>query len=279
MTREELKKVLSSKENKLAKEAILSIKSAAPLDVLKKTVEAGASDRHYYRDPSHPRSRYRVEHVLDSCFESSFGVVKEKTISNGSGATSSEVTLGHLPAQPGHALHFAYLLDRGFAPGSNGYRGELFGSILRSCFYRDPSESAVAVELASILVSRGKVDIQKFAESSYEWTGSEDKLRRVMALGAIPTGGMLDCALSYCTCATNSGDPEAGRADVIRFLLDVGVSPSKQIGRLGTARDQLAFLEKHGLATRILPPCSKIGSPVETKTHSIPPSPRRPMWR
>ena len=270
MTREELKKVLTSKGNKLANEAILSIKSGEPLEVLEKIVEAGASDRYYYRDPLHPRSRYRVEHVLDSCFDSSFGVVKERTILNGSAGAASEVVLGHLPSRPGRALHFAYLLDKGFSPGSNGYRGELFSSILKSCFYRDPSESAVAVELASILIARERVDIQKFAENNYEWTGSEEKLRRIMSIGATPTGAMLDCALSYCACAQGPGDPSSGRADVIRALLDAGASPSKKIGVAGSSRDQHAFLESHGLASRIITPCKNIASPGKTATPRSP---------
>jgi hypothetical protein len=259
MTREELKKTLASKGNLLAKEAISSINSGEPLSSLKKIVASGAADRHYYRDPLHPRSRYRVVHVLDTCFDSSFGPVSGPL--KGS-ALSGGFTLGHISATPGRAPYFSYLLDAGFSPGTNGYRGELFSAIMKSCFYRDPSESCIAIELATILVAKGKVDIQNFAEQNYEWTGSESKLRTVLSLGARPSGKMIDCALNFCTCAQYQGDPSSGRADVIRILLDYGATPEKAIGRLGSSKEQMAFLTKHGLESRIpsippvLPPSS-----------------------
>lgn len=253
MTREELKGILASKPNKLAAAAIEAIKTRAPLEKLKEIIASGAADRHYYRDPSHPRSKYRVEHVLDACFDSSFGVVAEKTSQHPSGHRVEGFVLGHIPATSGTAAYFEYLLDRGFSPGTNGYRGELFSAILKSCFYRHQSESAAAMELGGILVRRGLVDIQKFAENNYEWTGSEDKLRKVMELGARPTPGMLDCALRYCACAQYQGDPESGRADVIRTLLDAGVAPSKPLGRLGSSGDQVSFLKAAGLYERIVP--------------------------
>lgn len=258
MTREELKKILASKPNRLAASAIEAIKARSPLETLKEIVESGAADRHYYRDPVHPRSKYRVEHVLDACFDSSFGVVSEKSTTSPSGLVSKGFVLGHIPASSGTSAHFEYLLDRGFSPGTNGYRGDLFGAIMKGCFYRDPSESSVAKDLATILVRKGLVDIQKFAESNYEWTGSEDKLRKVMELGALPTPGMLDCALRYCACAQYQGDPKTGRADVIRILLDAGVLPSKPLGNSGSSKDQVSFLVAAGLHERIASPARSL---------------------
>lgn len=266
MTREELKKVLASKPNKLAKEAIEAVRGGEPLETLKKIVEEGAADRHYFRDPLHPRSKYRVEHVLDSCFGSSFGVVSEKTSTGSSCTVKGEFALGHIPATGGKAEHFAYLLDKGFPPGSNGYRGELFQAILKSCFYREPGERAAAIELSKILTAKGKVDIQKFAENSYEWTGSRDKLQTVLQLGAKPTPAMLDCALRYCACAANPGDPESGRADVLRDLLDAGATPSKPLGSLGSSKDQISFLKKAGLSERICGSTNPLPMPTRTGT-------------
>lgn len=251
MTREELKKVLASKENRLAGEAIEAIRSGSPLADLRDLVSAGASDRYVTRDALHPRSRYRVVHVLDTCFDSKFGAIRETRTTSASGVQRNEVLLGHIPAAAGRAQHFAFLLDCGFSPGSNGYRGDLFPAILKSCFYRSQGEGEVAMELAKILVAKGKVDIQKFAENNYEWTGSPEKLTRVMELGARPSPAMLDCALRYCACAKGPDDPEGGRADVIRALLDTGVAPSRPLGNSGSSQDQRRFLESAGLAARI----------------------------
>lgn len=270
MTREELKEILASKPNKLAAAAIESIKSRAPLESLQEIVSAGAADRHFARDPLHPRSKYRVEHVLDACFGSSFGVVAEKPAHSPSSPQARGVVLGHIPATSGTASYFEYLLERGFEPGTNGYRGELFSAIVKSCFYQDKAESSTAMELAGILVRRGLVDIQKFAENSYEWTGSEDKLRKVMELGALPTPGMLDCSLRYCACAPSLGDPKSGRADVIRTLLDAGLSPSKPIGSVGSSKDQVSFLESAGLYSKIDPAPRPLSTP-RLPTTPVPP--------
>jgi len=251
MTREELKKVLASRANNLAASAIECIKSNAPLPELERIVESGAADKYYYRDPLHPRSKYRTQHVLDTCFESGFGTIEARTSPPLAGVIPRAVKLGHVPAKESRAVQFAYLLDRGFTPGSNGYRGPLFSAILKSCFYQDPVEAPIAMELARILVAKGKVDIQGFAEKNYEWTGSVEKFNKVLDLGARPSPLMLDCALVYCACAKSPNDPDSGRADVIRALLDSGVSPTKPLGRLGSSQDQLAFLSKHGLTDRI----------------------------
>jgi hypothetical protein len=190
-------------------------------------------------------------------------VVSEKSQVSPGGVKSGEFVFGHIPATGGRAEHFSYLLDKGFTPGTNGYRGELFTHIIKSCFYSDPQESAAAMELGKILVDRGKFDIQRFAENHYEWTGSEDKLRKALSLGAKPTPEMLDCALQYCACSSNTGDPKNGRADVIRILLDAGVSPSKPLGRLGSAKDQMDFLQRNGLAERL-----QTSTPLATGTGS-----------
>jgi hypothetical protein len=276
VTSEELKKTLSSKENILAGRAIETLRTGAPLEDLQKIIEAGASDKHFYRDPLHPRSRYRVDYVLDECYRPSFGVTKKNTTVTASGVVQKTATLGHHPAPSGYAQHFAYLLDRGFTPGSNGYRGDLFPAIMKACFYSDAGERSTAMELAKILVARGKVDVQKFAENSYEWTGSEEKLLRVIGLGAIPSPAMLDTALNYCLCAKNQDDPESGRADVIRVLLDSGVAPSKKLGNVGSSKDQREFLSTTGLLKRLenlephdhpLPPRSPISAPRSPSNH------------
>jgi len=268
VTKEELKKILPSKPNKLAQKAIEVIKSDLPMTMLKQIVDAGSSDRYYYRDPLHPRSKYRVEHVLDACLESSFGIIGQASSAKITGSHPPAMVLGHVSPSRDRSAQFEFLVDRGFQPGTNAYRGNLFTAVLRSCFCRDSVESSISIKLARILVDRAKVDIQAFAECSYEWTGSEEKLNRVLSLGARPSPKMLDCALQYCVCAQNQGDPSSGRADVIRKLLDAGIAPSKPLGRLGTAAAQLSFLEAHGLAERVLPPRPLLPTPRAPSTPS-----------
>lgn len=261
MNRTELTKQLNSKPNKLAAQAIALLRTKAPLESLQAVVEAGSSDRHYYRDPLHPRSKYRVDHVIDVCFESKFGVVKEQQVSTPSGTTFDNFSLGHIPATGGLTCHFEYLLEKGFSPGRNNYRGDLFPSIVKTCFYRDPAESAMAMEFSKILVARGEVDIQAFAENNYEWTSSEKKLQRVIELGAIPSSKMLDCALRYCSCAQNPGDPDTGRAEVIRTLMCSGLGLTPSSGDLRLSKDQQIFLKKNGIADLSPPPTPSLSAP------------------
>jgi hypothetical protein len=246
MTREELKTTLASKANKLAGQAIEAIKKGESLEELQKLVEAGASDRYYYRDPAHPRSKFRVSHVLDACFDSKFGATE-------TGPTS--ITLGHIQAQAGRAAHFAYLLDKDFSPGENGWRGPLMRAIINACFYRNESEEGAAMELAPIAIAKGKIDIQLFAENSYEWTGSLEKLERVLALGAKPTSKMMECALRYSVCAANSGDPVTGRADVIKKLAEAGCRPpsAEEKDAMRMSRDLWQWLETQSLETLLFP--------------------------
>jgi hypothetical protein len=245
MTREELKTILASKENKLAKDLIEAIQTGKPLDTVKTLVAAGAADKHFQRDPSHPRSKYLVKHVLDTCFDCHFGIQEEKS-EQVNGMEIHTMAIGHIPAAPGREEYFEALLEAGFTPGSNGYRGELMHAIIQGVFYNNDQERETARKLAEVAIAHGKINIQHFAETSYAWTGSLEKLERVTALGAEPNDKMMEVAMRYARCACNPGDPPDGRAAVIAALAAKGCKSQKMF-------ELWTWIEEHNLDQTVWP--------------------------
>jgi hypothetical protein len=253
MTSEELKAILKSKTNKLAGEAIECIERGAPLAELQTLVEAGASEVYYRRDPAHPRSRFQIRAVIDSCFETKFGVVAEETQET-QGHTVNVLTLGEVHRSEGLLPHFRYLLSKGFQPGENGYRGALFQHILNSCFYRieTPEKQRNARAFAKVLAETGAYNIQRYADNNYGWVNNPESLDFILSLGADPAGsGMIDCALNYVACSPNSGEEPGGRIAVVRKLLDLGAVPKKDLGRAISWQHIREALIEAGLLERV----------------------------
>jgi hypothetical protein len=248
MNSEELKEVLKSKANKLAIAAIDLIQSGGLLEDLAQLVAAGCADSYVERDPSHPRSRFLTHHVLDTCFDTHFDIVKQ---TEGEGVFTT--VLGEVHHSEGREPYFKLLLDAGFKPGTNGWRGRLFEGILNECFYPDHMTNAsrreTAKRFARLLIDSGRFDLQHYANTDYHWTGSLDKLAIILAFGANPAGpGMIDRALSYIACAPNSGEAGRSRADVIHRLLELGAVPQEK--SLGS-RDKRYQIETFGLLEKL----------------------------
>ena len=239
MTTQELKEVLKSNANKLAKAAIDLIEAGGPLEDLAKLVHQGCAHTYIFRDPNHPRSKFGTKHVIDTCFDTHFGVV-EKT--EGVGVITT--VLGEVHKSEGRECYFKLLLDAGFAPGTNGYRGELFQGILNECFYPDDmtreERRETAKRFARLLIDSGRFDLQHYACTNYHWIGSLDKLGIILAFGALPYGpGMIDQALRYIACAPSSGETHASRAEVIRRLIELGATPLASLRGRHEARFQI----------------------------------------
>jgi hypothetical protein len=247
MNSQELKEVLKSKGNKLAIAALHLIESGGALEDLQKLVAEGCNHTYVERDSSHPRSRFRTRHVIDACFDTHFGVVKQ---TQGEGVTTT--VLGEVHKSEGREAYFQFLLDAGFTPGRNGYRGELFDGILFECFKCDETSEVGrrerAITFARMLIASGRFDIQRFACKSYYWVGSLDKLDTILSFGANPEGpGMIDEALSFIACAANSGETDRSRVDVINRLLELGATPKEQI----RANDKRFRIETYGLLEKL----------------------------
>jgi len=226
MTKEELKTILSSKSNLMAKKAIEVIKAARDPQELKDLVAKGCPDKYYERDPHHPRSRYRIHHVLDTCFESNFGIIEKK--SDGKSAT---IKLGSVEHFEGRQEYFRILLKAGFQRGSNNLIGDLFEHILNCCFYkphndREKLRQEQAIEFAKILCQTKTININNYASRSYVWVSNPENLQILETLGAdLSQSPLIDCALNYVGCSTNSGESPTGRIQVIQELLKRGAKP------------------------------------------------------
>lgn len=251
MTREELKDILKSKTNKLAGEAIQTIRTGGGLNKLQELVEAGAAQLYYERDPQHPRSRFLSHHVLDACFESSFGVVEEKTEETEDGYKIHSATLGDVHKSDGRLEYFKFLLSKEFSPGENSYRGGLFSHIFSSCFYNNSSQKN-AREFTKALIAAGKLDIQSRAANSYAWIGHPSHLDFMLELGADPKGSaMIDCALNYAGCSPSGGHTKEDRIEVIKKLLTLGATPEKNLRKAISWQHIRENLEAAGLIEQI----------------------------
>lgn len=228
MTSKELTQALKSPAHKLAIKAVELIKSNGPLSELKSLIEQGCPDFYYERDSLHPRSRFYTNMILDVCFESGFGVVNQEK-----NESVHTFVLGDYHHSEGREAYFSLLLDAGFRPGRNGWRGDLFPHILNSCFYYAEKEKEIADRdrakvFAKILIASGRYDIQKYVARRYEWLGFVENVDFLIGLGANPSGpDMINCALSYIGCDPSRGQTVSGRADVIRKLLSLGAVPDK----------------------------------------------------
>lgn len=247
MNAQELNEVLKSNANKLAKDAIELIQSSGPVEELVKMVANGCGHTYIERDPAHPRTRFLTHYVLDTCFDTHFGVQKE---SSTEGVFTA--VLGEVHQSEGREPYFKLLLEAGFSPGRNGYRGDLFQGILFECFYPDqmtsPARRETAKRFARILIDSGRFDLQQYATNNYHWVGGMDKLETILAFGANPEGhGMIDNALGYIACAASSGETDQSRVDVIQRLLELGATPQKRI----TANDKRYRIESYGLLEKL----------------------------
>lgn len=254
LTRDQLKAVLKSKPNILAGKAIEVIKAGGPVSELEALVNQGAAHGFIERDPSHPRSRYLTSYVLDKCFESSFGVVKQETAKLESGVEMLTATLGHIHQSEGREAHFAFLLSRGFPEWSNSYRSSLFRHILDSCFYTHNGKETrgSARAFAKILADSGRYSIQHYAKNAYGWIGHPEDLDFILSLGADPTGSdMIDCALTYVGCDPSGGYTSEDRIGVIRRLLELGAEPKKNLGAAVSWQHIRLQLEKADLIPQL----------------------------
>jgi hypothetical protein len=249
VTREELKAVLKSNGNQLAKKAIDLIKSGGPIEELRKFVEQGCNHVYIERDPAHPRTSYLRHHVLDTCFDNRFGVARKEPLVIDGARVGTTAVIGEVHESEGREGYFKLLLDADFAPGSNGWRGDLFPSILDNCFYHESGTAVGRKEnskvFAKILIASGRFDIQNYACNHYQWIGTPQNLYTILELGADPKGpGMIDNALGYIACAANSGETHQTRADVILRLLELEATPEKSLRKRHDARLQI---ETYGL--------------------------------
>lgn len=236
MTKDELKKILKSKENLLAKKAIEIIKKAGSIQELQKLLDQGCPDKYYQRDPQHPRSRYRINHVLDFCFESNFGIVEKTSNQN---QRTTRIILGDVHQSSGRLEHFKLLLENNFQRGSNGWRGDLFEHILNCCFYAcrednsmEKARQSQAKEFAKTLCEKGSVNINTYAARSYTWVSNPKNLSVLEYLGAnLKSSTLIDCALNYIGCSPNSGETPTGRIEVVQALLNYGAKPTINLNK------------------------------------------------
>lgn len=308
LTKEELREKLASKENKLASKMINLIKSSdeaqpepkegqpivlknkprkilskgktARLDNVLKLLEKGCPDTHFQRDPYHPRSRYRVEFVLDCCFETQIvtqahDYMRNETIVGQNQENCQNCQNCHdFKNSKTHDNNEAYLLTefdkesieifrilvkRGFRSGENSMRGQLTHHILNSVFYyanpkypKEIKKQKYAYELSKILIGEQKIDINKYASNSYLWVGSIENLNKILSLGADPKGNaLIDCAIAYVGCSPNSGENPEGRTKVIKELLKLGAWAKepieKRVGDMAIKKK----LHEHGLLSQV----------------------------
>jgi hypothetical protein len=247
MTPDEARKILKSASNVLAGKALDALKLGVPIAEFKQLVEKGASDIFYRRDPRHPRSRLIIMHVLDACFGAEFDVIARETTPSG----GQSCTLGPTPVTLGKLEHFCFLLEKGFRPGSNGWRGELFQHIMASAFSND--NAAASLPFAKELVARGRVNIQRFAETKYYWLGSMERLRRIESLGATMNSRTLDLALAYFGCDQRCHGGDASYAETITWMLDAGIVPMAKLddGTSSATHGRLKC-ERFGLLARLI---------------------------
>jgi hypothetical protein len=268
MTKEELRKILASKENKLAGKAIEHIKTDGgdlppdeALAVLKNLVKEGASDVFYQRDPAHPRSKYKTSFVLDACFDCTFGVTKlpQENTEEGNQTQTQTVILGpvYTSLDKKKVLFFEYLISQKFKPGDTSYRGNLYQHILNSCFYysandQEKEKKELARQLAAVVVARGNYNINTYANNNYHWVSDLGSLDFILSLGANPQENkMIDCAISYVACGPTFGERDGQRIHVIKKLLELGAKPKRSIDSMVSSQSILAKLQEEGLLEEI----------------------------
>jgi len=253
MTKEELKEKLASKENKLAIKLADLLSSYASsdntenkphkreiLEEVKRILDLGCPQMFFKRDPVHPRSKYRIMHILDICFDA---------ISN--------IRNNNSPHKEDLINIFEFLVRSGFEEGTNTFRGNLSTHILNNCFYpitneKERENQKTCIVLAKILINNGKVNITTYAKGSYLWVNCPKKLQRILDLGANPKGeALIDCAISYIACSPNFQELPTDRIQVVQNLLNLGAVAKRPIEqRVGDKEIKEKLLE-HGLLAQI----------------------------
>jgi hypothetical protein len=254
MTKEELKTIITSKENKLAERAIEIIENGHDNELaeLSTLIKGGCSDIFYQRDPLHPRSRYRMHYVLDSCFSSSFGILKEN---------NNSAILGFKNENINKSRFFRFLLENNFRSGSNNARGDLLQHIANCCFYpsktnEEKDRQKIARELCKIMVELGKFDIQRYAENSYQWVANPESLEFLLEMGVNPKGhGLIDCALNYYACSPTSQEDPKGRTTVLEKLIALGAKPKEKLEQKIGHKEIKEKLKKNNLLKTIEETC------------------------
>lgn len=252
LTKQELKEILASKQNKLAGKLLELIKSNTTDKLTKVTdlISLGCPDVYYKRDPSHPRSRYLIDYVLDSCFD------------------NQEIIQPYPPTKmdteeppPYHEMVniFKLLVTKKFKSGESTFRGNLNHHIMNSSLYyanpnspKEVSKKNYATELAKILIKNKRIDINFYAGHSYLWVNSLENLEKILSLGAQPSGhNLIDCALSYINCSPSSNENPNDRIKVISKLLTLGSTAKEPLEKKISGTSIKKKLEEHGLLEQI----------------------------
>lgn len=258
LTKEELRNKLASKENKLAGKLIKLISSndSDKLSKASKLLSLGCPDIFYKRDPSHPRSRYRVENVLDSCF-SCFDTAP--TFSQAGANLDGEFKTQEDTNHDGIAKIFRLLIQNGFKAGNSSFKGCHANHILNNIFYKtnpnktnEISKKNLSLRLGKILVEEKVIDINYYAGNSYLWVNSLENLENIIWLGAETQGNnLIDCAISYVSCADDFNQSPTPRVEVIKKLLQLKAIARKPLEmRIGVDGIK-SKLREHGLLHQI----------------------------
>jgi hypothetical protein len=263
LTKQELKDKLASKENKLAEkllkliksnelsteEKLLKLSDQTP-QIEKKSLNYGqpfnSPDIIYKRDPSHPRSKYRIVYILDSCFEH---FICKDTIKN----NDTEKEIKNL------TKIFELFVQRGFRSGESAFRGNLNQHILNTVFYsiseNDPKElfqQNLCIELSKILIKEKRIDIDLYAGNSYLWVNSIQKLEKILSLGAKARGSnLIDCAINYIACSPQQNETPKDRIRVLNKLLSLGSIAEKPLEKRVSGDQIKKVLQEHGLLGQI----------------------------
>ena len=256
----EAKALLATPANRLAGQAIALIRAnGSPAD-LSELLRSGASDCFIRRDPAHPRSRLLCDRLLDTCFDDP-GKPLVPVVEEHAGYQVQVVTLGDggkmadVPHWGRRLELFRLCLAHGCQPGSNSWRGGLFGHIMSSCFGRN-KDKAVAVAFTKALIEAKRVDPLAWAQDSYAWHGTIEGLETLESLGVSRTApGLLENCLRYLGCSPNSGETHETHLAVVIALLDAGakISPKCALSALFSGDSTLTFGRDHLRKAKLFP--------------------------
>jgi hypothetical protein len=230
----ELTAVIKSQPNQLAKELIEAIKAGAAVGILEYLIQKGSAQE-YIERAGKSTKRYIPHNCLAAAYD--YGTPEQ----------------------------FECLLKAGFIGDENGYRGELLKSIANDCFnwsWMGKAESRKkAQECMRIMLALGKFDIQHYCEHNYEPYNNVQSVKDAIALGANPVGpGMINEALKFVNCAASAGADYQDRADVFKYLLSAGGTPTPDerrgcyaSGYTDDFEQARIFLEHFGLVELLAP--------------------------
>lgn len=258
MTKEELKEKLSSKENKLAKKLIDllnsqcddKIKKVQEILNLAKLMSPNALNVFFFRDPHHPRSKYRIEHVLDYLLLPTPIIMEASNCEEVSHQNHQNHQSPQSKAKEDEDVKiFELLIESNFTT--------IYPHILNNCFYiaKTPAEKSKKqynMKLAKILVKHKKVDINSYAMGSYLWSNCLENLSSLLELGANPKGHQLvDSAISYVACSNESQTDPKARLKVIDKLLSLGATAKRPLEERVSNNDITKELCQWGIVEQI----------------------------